>query len=423
MSSILVVSEIFYPEGGGAEKATYLILRYLAQHNFKITVVTGTKNPIKIQGIKYYITSYLKSSNRPIRWMLTRMLATNSYFIRLLKEHDILYIPLAAYPLISLAKKRGLRVIVHLHNYMPVRYSSVKYFFEPDVINILDEFKLAILHERWAHGSIIRTLLSPLSYTIYLLNKKQIREADKIICVSRRQAEILARNDPYLLNKIEVIYNPISPELLNNDITKKLNETPTFLYIGGDSFIKGFHILLQALRNLGKSGIRAKFIFAGTYNQQSVRILKSIGDKYDSFDIQLIGKVKDEEILKLHHETWALLFPSIAEEPLPYAIVEAGLAGTIPVSSNVGGIAEILGGTPAENYIFKAGDAKELSKKIEMFVNEKPYTIMNEGKEIRKFVLRRLKNSLNNLGRIFISISSDSSTIQRFNRKMPNSFL
>jgi len=352
MSSILVVSEIFYPEGGGAEKATYLILRYLAQHNFKITVVTGTENPIKIPGVKYYITSYLKPSNRPIRWTLTRMLATNPYFIRLLKEHDILYIPLAAYPLISLAKKRGLRVIVHLHNYMPVRYSSVKYFFEPDVINILDEFKLAIFHERWAHGSIIRTLLSPLSYTIYLLNKKQIREADKIICVSRRQAEILARNDPYLLNKIEVIYNPISPELLNDNITKKLNETPTFLYIGGDSFIKGFHILLQALRYLGKSRIRAKFIFTGTYNQQSVGILKSIGDKYDSFDIQLIGKVKDKEILKLHRETWALLFPSIAEEPLPYAVAEAMALGTIPIASKAGGIPEITINTSAENFLF-----------------------------------------------------------------------
>jgi glycosyltransferase involved in cell wall biosynthesis len=134
-------------------------------------------------------------------------------------------------------------------------------------------------------------------------------------------------------------------------------------------------------------------------------------------DIQLIGKVRDEEILKLHQETWALLFPSICEEPLPYAIVEACLAGTIPVSSNVGGMAEILGGTPAENYMFRAGDAEEFSKKIEMLVNEKPYTIINIGKKTRKFVLRRLENSLNRLGRVFTGISSDSSAIQRFDRR------
>jgi glycosyltransferase involved in cell wall biosynthesis len=404
MSSILVVSEIFYPEGGGAEKATYLILRYLAQHNFKITVVTGTKNPVKIPGVKYYITSYLKPSNRPIRWMLTRLLATNSYFIRLLKEHDTLYIPLAAYPLISIAKKKGLRVIIHLHNYMPIRYSSVKYFFEPDVINILDEFNLAIFHERRTHGSIIRTLLSPLSYTTYLLNKKHIREADKIICVSRRQAEILARNEPYLLNKIDVIYNPISPELLNGDIMKKLNETPIFLYIGGDSFIKGFHILLQALRQLGKNRIRAKFILAGSYNQQGAGILKSIGDKYDCLDIQLIGKVKDEEILKLHQETWALLFPSITEEPLPYAVVEASLLGTIPIASKAGGVEEILSNPIGEKYLFDLKDLKSVMRVLNIVVNSDPYDIINDGIKLRVSALSKFRNEvlLGKLLKLFI---------------------
>jgi glycosyltransferase involved in cell wall biosynthesis len=409
MSSILVVSEIFYPEGGGAEKATYLILRYLAQHNFKITVVTGTKNPIKISGVKYYITSYLKPSNRIIRWMLTRLLATNSYFTRLLKEHDILYIPLAAYPLISLAKKKGLRVIVHLHNYMPVRYSSVKYFFEPDVINILDEFKLAIFHEHWAHGSIIRTLLSPLSYTIYLLDKKQIREADKIICVSRRQAEILARNDPYLLNKIEVIYNPISPELLNNDITKKLNETPTFLYIGGDSFIKGFHILLQALRLISNQGIKAKFILAGPYNQQSAGVLKSIVDNQNYLDIRLVGKVESKEILKLHQETWALVFPSITEEPLPYAISEAIALGTIPIASKVGGIPEIVKDTPVEKFLFTPQDVNELVDKIKMLATLSRGEVLDIHKRLKEHATKLFngKKVSNEIIEVFKSMTSN----------------
>jgi hypothetical protein len=33
MTSILVISEIFWPEGGGAELATFLILDMLAKHN------------------------------------------------------------------------------------------------------------------------------------------------------------------------------------------------------------------------------------------------------------------------------------------------------------------------------------------------------------------------------------------------------
>jgi len=405
MSSILVVSEIFYPEGGGAEKATYLILRYLAQHNFKITVVTGTKNPIKIPGVKYYITSYLKSSNRIIRWMLTRLLATNSYFIRLIKEHDTLYIPLAAYPLIPVAKQRGLRVIVHLHNYMPVRYTSVKYFFEPDTVSVLDEFKLAVFHEYYAQESLLRTLLMPLSFSAYLLNKRQIAEADKLICVSLRQAEIVVKSNPHLIDKVEVVYNPVPPELLNHELRKELDNIPTFLYVGGDSYIKGFHILLQILNKLGKHGIKARFILAGGYGSKSLGTLEQLSNKYRNLEIQILGRVKYGKLLELHRKAWALLFLSIGEEPLPYAIVEASLLGTIPIASKAGGVEEILSNSIGEKYLFDLKDLKSVMRVLNIVVNSDPYDIINDSIKLRETLLLKFRNEtlLDRLLKLFIN--------------------
>ena len=92
------------------------------------------------------------------------------------------------------------------------------------------------------------------------LARKWISQADKVICVSRRQTGIIASQAPELKSKIEVIYNPLPPELVNVEPRKDLDSVPTFLYVGGDSYVKSFHILLQALKELGKQGIKAKFI-------------------------------------------------------------------------------------------------------------------------------------------------------------------
>mgnify|MGYP000421492570 CR=1 FL=1 len=211
MSSILVVSEVFYPEGSGTELATYLILKLLSQRGFKITVVTGSSKPAKIPHVKYYVMPYLRYSNRIVKAVRLKLLINNPVFIKLLREHDILYIPQYTYFLIPIAKKMGLKVIVHFHNYTPVRPSAVKYFFEPDRVAPFDELRMAILHEYYAQASLLRALLSPLPFMIYLLvDRKPVELADKIICVSHRQAEIVARNNPRLTNKVEVVYNPTS---------------------------------------------------------------------------------------------------------------------------------------------------------------------------------------------------------------------
>ena len=62
------------------------------------------------------------------------------------------------------------------------------------------------------------------------------------------------------------------------------------------------------------------------------------------------------------------MFHSVIEEPLPYAVVEAALAGTVPIAARVGGVPEILRGTRAERFMFRAGDAEDLVGKVEELV-------------------------------------------------------
>jgi glycosyltransferase involved in cell wall biosynthesis len=378
MTSILTVSEIFWPEGGGAERATYLILKLLAQKGFKITIVTGTDSPAIIPEVKYYVTGYLKSYNRLTRWTLARLLATSHAFIKLLKEHDVLYIPLAAYPLIPIAKKAGLRVVVHLHNYMPIRYNGVKYFFEPDIVSLSKELKLAVFHEFHVQKSLLRTLLSPLSLIGYALSKGWLTKADKIICVSKRQAEIVSKNHPQLASKVEVIYNPLPTELMTTKVRKNLNSIPKFLYVGGESYIKGFHVFLCASARFLSKGNNAEFILTGCFHDKSESIIRSLNKKFNN-SYKLVGRLRWEKLLEIHSKIHGLIFPSISEEPLPYTVMESMLAGTIPIASKIGGIPEMVRGTFAERTLFEVGDADELESKMELVVSMSDKQIADVG--------------------------------------------
>lgn len=338
------MSEIFWPEGGGAEYATYLNLKLLRYFNYNITIVSGTKSPRTIQGIRYYYTPLLRNLNRISRWTYIKMLSRQYWFSKQLDQHDTLYIPLAAYPLIPIAKKKGMHVIVHLHNYIPVRYYGVKYFFENDTINRYRELKFSIMHEVYVNRSIKRAILMPPSFTLYTLSKYWIKLADSIICVSKRHAEIIAKR---LSNKkINVIYNPL-PEwawYLNRFMKPQEKSRNTLLYTGGISSLKGFEIILCLGLNLFKRYKNIKLIMTKIIKPKN-KLFMNLLVKYYKKPFIYLNRINYDQLLMLYKRSIVLLHPSIWEEPLPYSIVESILLGTLVVATLVGGLPEILGKT------------------------------------------------------------------------------
>jgi len=105
----------------------------------------------------------------------------------------------------------------------------------------------------------------------------------------------------------------------------------------------------------------------------------------------LLGNVRYEELFRLHSNVIALIFPSIWEEPLPYAVIESMLCGTIPIASRVGGIPEIVEGTYAENMLFKPGDASGLVEKIDELLLLSKEELIDIGTSLRQSTLRRFR--------------------------------
>jgi glycosyltransferase involved in cell wall biosynthesis len=299
-------------------------------------------------------------------------------FVRLLRDSDVVYVPKYAFPVIPAVEKLGKKVVVHLHDYIPVVYTAVVMApYEKHKHSIAkDDIALECM-KSLKHCAAARAL-----WWLPRLAKRWVGQADKVICVSHRQAEIISKLAPELAHRLKVVYNPIP----NVPPLEKRLENPTFLYLGGDSYIKGFHVLLEVSQKLLKNNLRASFILAGKY-ESSKQIIGRLGRNFN-----LIGFVRHENILKLYSSSFAVLFPSIVEEPLPYAVLEAMLTGTIPIASRVGGVPEIVEGTYAKRMLFTPGNSDEMADKMQEVLSLSKDQLIDIGLSLRKNVLKRFNN-------------------------------
>ena len=245
---VLVLSKLFWPEGGGAELATYLVVGLLSRR-FDVTVVSGTARPepAVLRRVRYLRWGALGSRFKPIEWL--RLLAGARHVRRLLEHTDVVYIPShTLLPLAAVAKRLrpGAKVVVHLHNFQPLAYTSV--LLADGGPGAAQDF----LVERMEHGSLPRAAAAGLGHCANrAVSLLALRCADAVVCVSKRQRDILLRYIPELRGKTAVIYN-LPPPLPG--ASKELGSEPVFVYAGGSSYVKGFHVLLEFLREAAKGG-------------------------------------------------------------------------------------------------------------------------------------------------------------------------
>jgi glycosyltransferase involved in cell wall biosynthesis len=374
---ILVLTKLFWPEGSGAELATYLIIKDVLSKYFDVAIVSGTRSPEPdiLKHAKYIHWSALEARYKPIEWIKT--FVSIGWVRNLVEEADIVYIPSHTLIPLTIAVKTinpRTKVVLHLHNYQLLTYTSVVLANrEPDIAT-------DIIVELGGHKNLLRALLAGFGHYINYINRFAAMLADKIICVSRRQCEIILRHIPEIRNKAEVIYNPPPPI---PTINKRVGDEPTLIYAGGASYIKGFQILIKALAKILRKHEAKAYIILGKASPKEKVLVIKLTEKVNKKLIPL-DRLPHNEYLKLHEHAWALLFPSISEETLGYAVVESILIGTIPIASRVGGVPEVVEGTAAEGFLFKPGNVEEFISKIESLVSLSKDEIMSIGVKLKE---------------------------------------
>ncbi|MEM2514589.1 MAG: glycosyltransferase family 4 protein, partial [Candidatus Bathyarchaeia archaeon] len=309
------------------------------------------------------------------------MLGNKRCIEKAIKKADIVYIPRFSYPAISIAKKLGKRVIVHLHDYQPISYTAV--ILSTEVHKPMSDFKRTLILESRS-DNMPRALASTLASPLTKLIRRWVGMADKIICVSKRHEEVMLKFVPEYRGKTTVIYNPAPPI---PKIIKNLDNTPTFLYSGGGSYIKGFHIFLRASMELLKRGVNAKFILTNEYAPQHQTLIKRLNNTYGNV-YRLLGRIDYADLLKLHERSWGFIFPSIWEETFGYAVLESALMGTIPIASKVGGVPEVIDGR-VEQFLIKPNNAIEFADKMELLAHMGVQRVLSLGDDLSRHVSKK----------------------------------
>jgi glycosyltransferase involved in cell wall biosynthesis len=280
---VLAVAELIWPtDNSGGSLATHLHLKRLVQEGAEVTVVGPAAPP----GATLVEAKLPRS--RPALWLW--IAKRRRWLYRLAAQHDVVYIPRYAYPMIDVAHAAGAPAVVHMHGYPT--YNS---------LGILGDWKLekgpAALYAAVAHAAVEKAV------------DRWLRRADAVICVSKTHCRKLAQYRP--------VYVPNPPP---DDLPPPQPPRRYFVYLGGEQRHKCPRLARAAARAAGMPLVEPR----GAPRPVALRLVAG---------------------------AWALLFPSCWEEPMPYAVYEALLMGVPVVAFPIGGQAELIGQTPSAQFM------------------------------------------------------------------------
>lgn len=382
---IMVFSELLYPQGGGAELATWLYVKMLAEEGYDLFIVT-TKQPN--EHAFEIIHGRIRTYELPIRVLFGTRYYTlanigiliSNFITKLIKKCDVVYIPGTWYSVIPVAKFHKKPVIVHLHNYSIACPTSLMYDFAKQFVNSCS-LKSFMLHERIEKK---RNLLSTMAscFMNEMLGKYYNRLgelADALIFVSSAQMRLILSKIPTLRYKSYLIYNPIP------DLPFIKTKERGVSYFGGKSFVKGFYVLMQALKTLKIKNIEV-YLTKTSENPKKLKIS-------DGVSINLLPRV-DNKVLHevIMSKTSVVVIPSLYPEPSPYTLIESMLHGKLIIASNIGGIPEIVGNHLIGVKLIEPGDYVALANTLDHFLSLNLEEVNEIGIKNREYMLRKIDN-------------------------------
>ena len=229
------------------------------------------------------------------------------------------------------------RHAVHFSNQHLGRW--VSWLNQPCVVTVHDLVRLAFPHapeDRMAAVGLA-------------LDRRGIREATHVICVSEATKKDLMQHLAVAEAKITVIFNGIDhsvfkPSLVNDGRFS----APYVLYVGSERPRKNLVCLLRAFAAIKDRGPRfaslrlRKVGSAGRSNGFREATLKEARRLRIDHDIDFIDYVSDQDLAVVYSNALALVYPSLYEGfGLP--VVEAMACGCPVVATNVSSLPEVAG--------------------------------------------------------------------------------
>lgn len=214
------------------------------------------------------------------------------------------------------------------------------------------------------------------------------RQKRAIITPSNWMRKQLEQN--YHYTNIQVIPNSIDVQKIESlkkyAITEKLfppniRDKRIILFVGRLLALKGVDILLEAIPEINeKTNNECTFIFAGPGHTRYLQKIKKM--KGESHCI-LLGPLPHDDIIQLIKNAELMVLPSFTENT-PFVLLESMACGVPIISTDVGGIPEIIQNM-YDGILIKPGLSKTLANSI---IN------LLENKQLQKSIVQNAKETI-----------------------------
>lgn len=293
-------------------------------------------------------------------------------FLMAIKKYDILHAHMGSLPsfyrksvFIYCAKKLNKKIIIHLHG------GDFQNFYQP---------KSSIILKKCI--------------------KKIFGYADKVIALSASWQEFLSTFVES--NKIEVIYNGVP---VPTNFTKNYHETQ-MLFLGRVVREKGIFDLLDIMPEIAVRYPEVKLIIGG--EGDLLQLQKVIQQHHLHDNVVLTGWVTGAKKEKYLEESTIFILPSY-NEGLPMSLLEAMSYKCSAVTTNVGGIPEVIR-HEINGYMVEPGDLEKM-KDIILGLLESRNTRLRIGEQAYSDILAAYscERSINKLHRVYLDTGLGSS--------------
>lgn len=252
----------------------------------------------------------------------------------------------------------------HLLKNLSHKIASVIAEFQPDVIHSHDVYAsyAALGLKNIEINKLVQTIHGPALYEAQMggvdkrplfkniiieCENKTFKTFKNFIAVDTGQANILVDDYNVDRNKIEVIYNGVDVDEVRKfagNPVEDFNITQPFFLVPRRLVEKtGVRYAIEALAKINSKN--ALLVIAG--QGPLLNDLKDLAQKLNiESRVIFLGAVKRESLMYLYSKAIAVIIPSIPAsgvvEATSLSVTEAMAAGSVPIASNIGGLAELI---------------------------------------------------------------------------------
>ena len=362
---ILQVNQFYYLRGG-AERYFLDLTEALRREGHEVAVFSMQHPKNQATPWSRYFISRISFNEMDLRYALKApgrviySLEAKRKFSQLLDDFqpDVIHIHNIYHhlspSLLTVAKKRKIPVVMHLHDYKMICPNQSLFTKGAYCERCRDEKFYHCLLNKCLKGSLpgsaLATVEMYLHHSVFRIYEKNI---DCFIAPSRFMKDTMVRFGQKA-EKIRVIYNPYSLQLAPDSL-KEYTTKDYLLYLGRLTVEKGIETLIRAAAISQKPVL---IVGTGPNKADLERLAATL-----KAPVEFLGFQKNEQVKELINEATAVVIPSIWAENMPLTLLEAMSLGKIVIASRIGGLPEII--QDGENgLLFNPGDTAHLIKKI-----------------------------------------------------------